>query len=104
MSDREERDQPEGVRILGAEEAQAVLEGEGRDRGASRSSSGGDELLPRRDATWSASEQGEIPPDDDDGERADLPVFPRPMGAAETSAAPAHEPPAGPAEPRQAQG
>jgi phosphatidate cytidylyltransferase len=103
MSDREERDQPEGVRILGAEEAQAVLEGEGRDRGASRSSSGGDELLPRRDATWSASEQGEIPPDDDDDERADLPVFPRPMGAAETSAPQAHEPQAVPAEPLEAE-
>jgi phosphatidate cytidylyltransferase len=51
MSDREQRDQPEGVRILGAEEAQAVIEGDhGRDREP-----------PRRDGTWSASEQGEIP-------------------------------------------
>jgi phosphatidate cytidylyltransferase len=101
MSDREERDQPEGVRILGAEEAQAVLEGEGRDRGAARSSSGGDELLPRRDATWSASEQGEIPLDDD-GEpagHADLPVFPRPMGATEDSLPHAQEPQPQPAEP-----
>ena len=28
MADRDERDQPEGVRILGAEEAQAVLGGD----------------------------------------------------------------------------
>jgi phosphatidate cytidylyltransferase len=84
MSDREERDQPEGVRILGAEEAQAVLEGDGHaasDRGAKRPSSAGDELpLPRRDGTWSASEQGEIPAADVDAP-ADLPVFPHPIQA-----------------------
>ncbi len=79
MSDREERDQPEGVRILGAEEAQAVLEGEVRaptDRGQHRSS-GGDEFLPRRDPTWSASDQGEIPIAAA-GEGDELPVFPSP--------------------------
>ncbi len=77
MSDREERDQPEGVRILGAEEAQAVLEGEGR--GASR---GEDDILPsRRDATWSASAAGDAPSIDLGDDRLDddrpLPVFPR---------------------------
>jgi phosphatidate cytidylyltransferase len=89
MSDREERDQPEGVRILGAEEAQAVLEGEGR--GASeRGGRGGeaDDILPARrshDATWSASEQGEAVDDPlardagpDIDEQGELPVFPRP--------------------------
>jgi phosphatidate cytidylyltransferase len=71
MSDREPREQPEGVRILGAEEAQAVLEGE-----QGRTSDRGDRTeTPRRDATWSASEQGEIDLDDD----SDLPVFPRPV-------------------------
>lgn len=76
MSDREERDQPEGVRILGAEEAQAVLEGDhGRaDRAAT----------PRRaaEATWSASEQGEIPLGELEDEielPSEGPVFPRPM-------------------------
>lgn len=73
MSDRDDRDQPEGVRILGAEEAQAVLEGEH-----------GHAASPRRstDATWSASDQGEIPLGDfdDDGDLpSDLPVFPRPI-------------------------
>jgi phosphatidate cytidylyltransferase len=77
MSDRDERDQPEGVRILGAEEAQAVLEG---DRGrADRADT------PRRaaDATWSASEQGEIPlgelEEEEAGLTSDRPVYPRPM-------------------------
>ena len=95
MSDREDRDQPEGVRILGAEEAQAVLEGDGR--GAGRDV---DDILPQRrspDATWSASERGEV--DDDpatDGPDADpgpdlvaqgeLPVFPRPVPTGEPEA------------------
>jgi phosphatidate cytidylyltransferase len=80
MSDREERDQPEGVRILGAEEAQAVLEG---DRGrADRGDRDPDRAESRRpaDATWSASEQGEIPLDGlDEPEELqdDQPVFPR---------------------------
>jgi len=73
MSDREERDQPEGVRILGAEEAQAVLESEGRS-----SRSAGDEPA-RRDATWSASEQREISLAD--LEDSEIQVFPRPVGA-----------------------
>ncbi|MDQ1467547.1 MAG: phosphatidate cytidylyltransferase [Actinomycetota bacterium] len=63
MSDREERDQPEGVRILGAEEAQAALEGEVR-------------RVP--DSTWSASEQGEIPLADVE-EQADRAVLARPV-------------------------
>jgi phosphatidate cytidylyltransferase len=79
MSDREERDQPEGVRILGAEEAQAVLEGEGR------AASAGDDILPTRrtaDPTWSASEQGEIPDIDlDDETQGELPVFPSVAGS-----------------------
>ncbi|MDQ1534856.1 MAG: phosphatidate cytidylyltransferase [Actinomycetota bacterium] len=73
MSDREPREQPEGVRILGAEEAQAVLEGE-QGRASDR---GGRAESPRRDATWSAADQGEAPIDLDDD--ADLPVFPRPV-------------------------
>jgi phosphatidate cytidylyltransferase len=73
MSDREPREQPEGVRILGAEEAQAVLEGE-QGRTSDR---GGRAESPRRDATWSAAEQGEVPIDL--GDDADLPVFPRPV-------------------------
>jgi phosphatidate cytidylyltransferase len=89
MSDREERDQPEGVRILGAEEAQAVLEGEGRapsERGGSRAAradtSAGDDLLPSRripDATWSASELGEAGIEIVDGpeDQGELAVFPR---------------------------
>jgi phosphatidate cytidylyltransferase len=76
MSDREERDQPEGVRILGAEEAQAVLEGEGRS--ASGSGRGADDILPtRRDPTWSASAAGDAPTIDLE-EQGELPVFPRP--------------------------
>jgi phosphatidate cytidylyltransferase len=71
MSDREPRDQPEGVRILGAEEAQAVLEGDqGRASDRADRADG-----PRRDTTWSASEQGEI----DLSEDSDLAVFPRPQ-------------------------
>src|SRR5437773_1032457 len=61
MSDRDERDQPEGVRILGAEEAQAVLEGDhgradrgdrepDRDPGARRAA----------DATWSEADFDEL--------------------------------------------
>src|SRR5882757_1642134 len=73
MSDREPREQPEGVRILGAEEAQAELEGE-QGRTSDR---GGRAESPRRDATWSAAEQGEVPIDLDDD--ADRPVFPRPV-------------------------
>jgi phosphatidate cytidylyltransferase len=78
MSDREERDQPEGVRILGAEEAQAVLEGEGR--GASGGGRSDDDILPSRrpaDATWSASATGDAPPVDTDDDHGELPVFPR---------------------------
>ena len=86
MSDREERDQPEGVRILGAEEAQAVLEGEGRGApgGAGRGPGSGDDILPSRrppDATWSASAAGEVPGVDlgaDRDDQGELPVFPRP--------------------------
>jgi phosphatidate cytidylyltransferase len=75
MSDREQRDQPEGVRILGAEEAQAVLEGE-----QGRASNRGDRAdSPRRDATWSASEQGEIDLEDDSDLDEDPRVFPRPL-------------------------
>jgi len=55
----------------GAEEAQAVIEGEGRGApgsGANRAS--GDELAPpRRDSTWSAS-QGDVPVDDDGDDTA----------------------------------
>ena len=77
MPDREERDQPEGVRILGAEEAQAALEGEkGRDLDGPATGP----------ATWSASEQGEIPlgdadnPLDLDAESDSEPrVVPRPI-------------------------
>jgi phosphatidate cytidylyltransferase len=80
MSDREDRDQPEGVRILGAEEAQAVLEGEGR--GASGSGARADDILPSRrtpDATWSASAAGEAPSIDlGEDQGGELPVFPRP--------------------------
>ena len=78
MSDREERDQPEGVRILGAEEAQAVLEGE--SRGASGAGRSDDDILPSRrtaDATWSASAAGEAPSVDIGDDRGELPVFPR---------------------------
>src|SRR4051812_18588487 len=90
MSDREDRDQPEGVRILGAEEAQAALEGEGRvasDRGSGRGAGAGasdDPARPRRagDTTWSASEQGEVADLDEQGE---LPVFPRPADGGEES-------------------
>jgi phosphatidate cytidylyltransferase len=75
MSDREERDQPEGVRILGAEEAQAVLSGE-PGRGETS----------RRDATWSASESGDAdlePLDvaDSDPEVAILPLAVQPEAA-----------------------
>lgn len=81
MSDREERDQPEGVRILGAEEAQTVLEGEhGRTGSASERAERGDrgDREPSRrtaDTTWSASEQGEIPLDElDDPDELDEPL------------------------------
>lgn len=77
MPDREERDQPEGVRILGAEEAQAALEGDqGRD--SDRPENG--------PSTWSASEQGEIPLGDPDNpldldaeSDSELEVAPRPV-------------------------
>jgi phosphatidate cytidylyltransferase len=82
MSDREERDQPEGVRILGAEEAQAVLEGEGRaapERAGSRPGRSGDDMLPTRrvETTWSASEQGETldPELDPETEHDELPLI-----------------------------
>jgi phosphatidate cytidylyltransferase len=77
MSDREPRDQPEGVRILGAEEAQAVLEGE-----QGRATERGDRAEgPRRDSTSSASEKGETPIDldDDSDPDPDLRVLPRPV-------------------------
>ena len=70
MSDREERDQPEGVRILGAEEAQAALSGE---------SGRGD--TSRRDATWSASELGDadLEPLDVADSDPDVAILPLPV-------------------------
>ncbi|HEX4491519.1 MAG TPA: phosphatidate cytidylyltransferase [Acidimicrobiia bacterium] len=73
MSDREDRDQPEGVRILGAEEAQAVLENEGRAaRAAASEHSGG------REGTWSATQQREAAIAEAE-ERGEIQVFPRPV-------------------------
>ena len=73
MSDREDRDQPEGVRILGAEEAQAVLESEGRAARAAAT-----EQAARREGTWSASEQREAAIAEAE-ERGEIQVFPRPV-------------------------